>query len=390
MMILDYMSRFGSPTLEAKKIKQQRIENGEEVFDAGLGESPFPLDPRYEDILKSNIKENKYSSVDGPKSLYRNVWGDNIIVGNGLKELIFCLIAGFSKLYPKSTLLVITPAWVSYSEHAEILNVKCEFIHVDKVTLRLSADVLDSRLDAIDGKVLLIFNSPCNPTGIVYTNNEVQQFASVIRKHDCIVFADDIYRDLIFDKESAGDIKKYLSDITVSGSSLSKSFGCGGWRYGWIGFPNNLSLLYQTTKNIAGSIYTAPSSIFHNAVAEMLDILDTEDMTNKICITCNKVVDFIKKRTNIQVTPAEGAWYLWFNFEKYADKLISIGIDTSQKLSTFMADKIGLITVAGSAFGSDQLAVRYAVVDIQIDNKSISIDHMMLGLKNLATFLDSI
>ena len=86
---------------------------------------------------------------------------------------------------------------------------------------------------------MLIFNNPCNPTGLHYSNNELEKLSNIIKKHNVILLADEIYNNLIFD-EKVLSISEYLPKSTIRCSSVSKDLGCGGYRLGWVTFPKEL------------------------------------------------------------------------------------------------------------------------------------------------------
>lgn len=373
-----------SYTIESKIIKQEKLNNGEKVYDAGLGENPLPLNNEYKKILEKNIKSNRYSGVDNDE-LKNYVWGEKIITGNGLKELINCLQLSFSLTYDDYCIIYIIPVWGTYIEQSELYGLNYTTIEVDKNKLKIDINKLDNKLSNIkENKKMIVFNNPCNPTGKIYTDNEVKNISKVLLKHDCIVLCDDIYSDIIL-KEDYGDIKKYIPKMCIHGNSLSKSFGCAGWRYGWLGFPKELNELYENSKKIAISTYTCPSSFYHNSVIEMLKILDTSYLIN-ILKECSDIV-YNKINKYIKTYKCEGAWYMWLNFESYKNKFKKININNSLDLSKYLGEQINLIVVPGKAFGSDELSVRYSMIDIEFKNNQYNFDKIIEGLDKLIKLL---
>ena len=104
------------------------------------------------------------------------------------------------------------------------------------ITKKTPANELENLLKNINGDKMIIFNSPCNPTGILYTNDELKKLAKIINQHNCIIFADEIYLELCYQKNDF-TISKYCPDLTIRGTSLSKTYASGGWRSGWATFP---------------------------------------------------------------------------------------------------------------------------------------------------------
>ena len=191
-------------------------------------------------------------------------------MGNGLKPLLFTLQLAFSKLYPEGIIYHVVPFWVSYEEQTKILGVKNQrIIPKDKINWKITGEDLEKNL-AKDKKNLIIFNNPTNPTGCVYSKKEVESLAKVLKNYDCIVLADDIYEKVIHNDTDFGQIKDYYSN-TISGSSLSKMVSCGGYRFGWLVFPDLLEELYETVNIIASSVYSCPSVLFQHVAIKTLE-----------------------------------------------------------------------------------------------------------------------
>jgi len=378
-----------SLTLSAKKIKQQKLSDGFKVYDAGLGESPFPIDNNIINLLKKNISDNKYTSIVQTDQLKGLVWGDKILTGNGLKELIYCVQLGFSVTYDNYKIVYITPVWVSYLEQAKILRLNYTTLEVEQDTLKVNLDKLEKILSC-DEKCLLIFNNPCNPTGLVYTNEEVKRLGEIIKKTDSLVLCDDIYQDIIL-KEDFGDLKKEIPEYCVSGSSLSKGLGCGGWRYGWLGFPKNLDVLYDNTRKVSVSMYSCPSAFFHSFTKEYLTLVKQNNITYEDKINtikkCSKEIVERLKSTNINIKETEGAWYTVLDFTNYKKQLEKKGINNSVDLTDSLASSINLITVPLKGFGSDILGVRYSLIDINFNNQEPDFTNMLEGIDKLKEYL---
>ena len=116
---------------------------------------------------------------------------------------------------------------------------------------------------------LLFLNNPTNPTGAVYNKNELISIANICKKNDITVFADEIYIDIVHDNYQT-TVFRDLYDKTISGSSLSKNFGCGGYRVGWLTFPNSCQNLYNKAHMIASSTYSCASHCLQEVAYQAL------------------------------------------------------------------------------------------------------------------------
>lgn len=390
------MSLNGSATLKAKKIKLLRLEQNLPVYDAGIGENPFPINNDLIDIVKENVKNYKYGNNIGNIKLKKYLNRENIIIGNGMKPLINVLNIAFSKCYEDYCILLITPCWLSYIDQAKIFNLNYQTIKMCNETFKVCPQKLELKIKDIKSKnsntkIMLIFNNPCNPTGQVYNESEILKISKIIKKHDCILFSDEIYKDIILDNKKYIDIRNYIDNRCITGFSLSKSLGCGGWRYGWLSFPDELKDFFNITKNLGSTMYSCPTVIFNDCIIELLNknkkyIQDELLILNKIRDEC---LDLFSK-TKIITKKPEGGWYFWLDFSNYKNNFEKIGIKDSIKLAEYLINEIGLITVCGNVFGVDELCVRYSFVDINFENEKWNINNMKNGLNKLINLLEKL
>ena len=247
-------------------------------------------------------------------------------MGNGLKPLIFILQLAFSKLFPNGIIYHIIPYWVSYREQTNIadLNTKC-IIPKDKINWKVTSKDL---LDQVDNSKphIIIFNNPCNPTGCYYTKSEIKNLASTFEKLNSIVFSDDIYEEIIY-KNDFGQLKNYYLR-TITGSSLSKMVACGGYRFGWLVFPElkcPFDKLYNNCQILASSIYSCPSLMFQYLTVDLynkkLDLSYYFYNQIKIFKSINKLIREKLKSTKLIYSDSQAAWYILLNFENYKDYL---------------------------------------------------------------------
>jgi aspartate aminotransferase len=366
-----------SPTLAAKQIINNRIKNNKPVYNGGLGENPLPISNCLQNELKKYVHLKEYTSTDGIIELQK-ILGNNLVVGNGSKELIFILQLAYSKIYSGGCILYIYPAWVSYMEQSNILNIKTDRVEVDN-NYKINYLDLENKLKSIYPiPALIIFNNPCNPTGIIYTKSEVKKLANIFNKYNTIVLNDHIYKDLVHTKyeDEYGDISKYYEN-TINSNSLSKTFACGGYRFGWLSFPDNnnkLNNLLLASTSIASSIYSCPTLALQYVAVKALtfpieiqkDIKFQKEMYQNI----GEYLYGELTNINLKCSVPQAAWYIWINFENYKIKFSKNNINNSNELTLYLAEKFGIIVISGNAFGLNELACRYSYVDIDIkDNK---------------------
>ena len=386
-----------SKTLLAKQIKNDRLSKNLVVYDGGLGENPVPQPKCMIDTLKKYAHLKQYTSSTGIEEL-QNILGKNLIVGNGLKPLLFLIQLAFSKIYSNGIILYFTPYWLSYKEQSKILNIRT--IDIPNENYKVTPELLEMILKHVTVPHMIIFNNPNNPSGLIYTNDEVEKLCEVFKKYNSIVLSDEIYNYLGHNWTKIHSPGLYYDKVIV-GNSLSKNFASGGYRLGWLKFPeelDNLKNIYEMCKVLASSIYSCPSIALQYVAANALSI--PSDVVKSIKfqkMMYSSVADYCKgkfKIMNIIYTDSSAAWYFLLDFINWENELEKLGIHTSDQLNKHLAETLGFITVSGSAFGiKKQLILRYSYVDIKnIDVESDNCDYsnIVAGLEVLHDWLLSI
>lgn len=372
-----------SPTLDSKNIFLERKLNNLPVFNGGLGENPLSTPDFLLDSISSNINLKDYTSIEG-KEIFRNElfknypnFMDNIIVGNGLKELIFTLIFNW-----EGKIFIPTPCWVTYLEDLKILNkdfkcIECSHTNNYKLDSKLYEESL---IENNGSNSLLILNNPTNPTGSVYSENELHNLVKICRKYNITVFSDEIY----FNTSQINTIS--LSNIyekCIIGSSLSKDWASGGWRFGWMIFSENLKNIHSKMISFGSIMYSCPSDFFNNVAAEAIRNSKKQEhfeLQRKYFNNINELVDNELQYSDIITSSFEGAWYKWFDLKNYSKELESINISKSKELVKVLGNKIGLIVVPGICFGLEGLTFRLSMIDKDIYK----------GIKELIKFLNQL
>ena len=397
-----------------------------------------------------------------------------IIVGNGSKPLLYLVQLTFARLndhlsnpktenLDKNFLLIhLLPAWTTYMEQMKLilnpkvhktgtfgdnfaensylfgspnyLAVEPDFSGVNEDDLIMTwPKILASQLErqlkkhlkkhastlGTSPNMLVLLNNPNNPTGCMYNKKELQDFADVFRKYGIICLADDIYSGLVHESycrsldHFGGSIAQYYPEGTIQSNSLSKSWGCGGYRMGWLIFPplrnqkpnSSLDILvndvYDLSSILAGSLYSFPSTFLQHVASDALNMSGTQlvpvmqsdpkkkdDVTNDITSQLvfqrkmfEDIANYCRGRFNemgLKYTDSKAAWYFMVDFEpKYGKKLKSRSIYTSSQLVRSLVEQVGFISVSVEHFGirSEQknFILRYSYVEIK-DIRGVATD----------------
>jgi aspartate aminotransferase len=295
-------------------------------------------------LLDAFIKHLKEGGFDGYER-------KNLAVGIGAKEVLFNLL--YALLDEGDEILIPAPYWTSYVDIADILGAKVTILKCPpEQNYKLTPAQLEAAIKPTS-KVLL-FNNPSNPTGMVYTPEEVKALADVIVKHPVWVISDDIYNRMIFDGLEYAHLVKArpeLRDRVILVDSISKTYGMPGWRVGLVAGPEGVAQS-QVTLN-SNHITSLPEVVTAAATAAFNGPQD---------IPQEKCADFAKRRDEVMTALAnipgvncprpQGAFYAFPDVsvafgKKHGDQTIANDVD----LCNALLDVKGVACVPGSAFG---------------------------------------
>jgi len=314
-------------------------------YGFAFGQSPFPVPKPVQDALVNNADKGKFAGVPGIQELRevisqyvkRNFGVDadpkRVYVGPGTKELIFNLLEILH-----GTVILPTPAWLGYLPQIRFLKKNYHMLHVRKNGKITPNDLEHLTLRLHDRQKILILNNPNNPTGLVYSQLELEEIADVCRKHEIIVISDEIYALTTYDINKFVSMGKVYPEGTFVTNGLSKSHAAGGYRLGYVIFPLHTSELKQQFKKILATEYTATSTpIQHAAIAgfqESREMDEYFEITRRI----HQIMGDYTYRTlngieGVKTTKPEATFYLLANFNSYSDYFLENKISTSQKFS---------------------------------------------------------
>ena len=395
-----------SATLNCQNIIKKRIRDNKSVYNFGLGANPIKQPDFFINKIQQYADRKEYTSSEGIPELNDTLldiysehnFANKILVGNGLKELIFIVQSAF-----EGKIFHITPSWISYKEQVVLLHKLDSLIEI-KTTIengyRIDLNILEQKLrDHKHEDKLIIFNNPNNPTGLIYTNEEIENISKLLKKYNCIVLADEIYMNLVHD-ERVTSISEHIPELTIIGSSISKDLGCGGYRLGWLIFPKEQLPLFNKCNSYCSSMYSCASVPIQYATHEMLK---NKTLFNKHCTSSITVYKHISneicnilQHSDIRFIPPNSSWYIFLDFYNYRHKLRNKGVHTSRDLSKLLIDEIGVISVPGESFNIDGLHLRFSLIDFEVTDihnvhvEDINLTKMKEGIHKLLTLLESI
>lgn len=375
-------------TLNKTQLVKQRRNSGLVVWDAGLGENPFPAPPILIELLKSHCEKKEYTPLNGVEGLeeqlktHYNPKPQHILFGNGLKELLFVAQMAF-----RGTIIHITPSWVSYYKQIacmrkteSLVEIHTSFESQWKITPQQLEDVCSS----INGPIMLLFNNPNNPTSVVYTAQEVEQLSEVCKKYNITVLSDEIYANL---SEYYTSMARFIP--CIRGSSISKDIAAAGYKLGWLTFPKEYSDFYSRCVHFSAMLYSSPAAPIQYAFRDFLSMADAykntyKNMRRQFLNVVQYANKHLQESTKLKFVPTQAAWYLFLDFSNYTENLTTIGVKSSKDLSSLLLDEIGLVCVEGDVFRTPHpLCLRLSLIDIHNNSLQKGIERLIVWLHNI-------
>tara|TARA_B110000438_G_scaffold303703_1_gene366624 strand:+ start:4936 stop:6171 length:1236 start_codon:yes stop_codon:yes gene_type:complete len=355
-----------SATLKINEESNRLKKKGKKIYKFGFGQSPFPIPESVVAALKNNATKNKYLPMQGLEELRQAIANylnnlnttkfksENIVIGPGTKELMLLTQIAFD-----GEILLPGPSWVSYQPQALIAKNKVHWIQTSLDTNWFpTSEQIENKIKSIKNKkLLLILNSPNNPSGTVCKN--LREIAEVSKKYKIIILSDEIYSNLTFGDEYKS-ISDYYPEGTIISTGLSKWCGAGGWRLGFFAIPDQLNEIKDSIKILCSESFTAVSApIQYAAIAAYTDDHSSYlKKVKKILFSVGTHVYENLKSNSINIAKPEGGFYLFPEFVKA--KFFS-----STEMCKDILDKTGVALLPGSDFGleSKRMIARLSYTD---------------------------
>ena len=349
--------------------KQMKLE-GANIISFGVGEPDFDTPDNIREAGIKAIKEGRtrYTASSGILELKETICNklkddnqldyspENIVVSNGAKHSLFNALQAICN--PGDEIIVPIPYWVSYPEMIKMADAVPVFIDCsEKNEFKLEIDEL---IKAITPKTkALLLNSPSNPTGSIYSKNELEAIAQVAIDNNILIIADEIYEKLVYDNEkhiSIASLNDKVKDITIVVNGVSKAYAMTGWRIGYTASNTEIANLMSKIQSHSTS---NPNTIAQHASVE--GIKNSDASIEKMRISFDErrkyMVNRINKMNKLSCIVPKGAFYVMLNISKLIGKEIEGRIiNNSLDFAEIVISKANVAVVPGSAFGADSFA----------------------------------
>lgn len=363
-----------SATLAMSRISRELKAQGKDIISLSLGEPDFHTPEFIKDAAKEAMDQNytTYTPVSGYDDLREAISEkfkrdnglsyskDQIVVSTGAKQSIANVV--LSCINPGDEVIIPAPYWVSYVEIVKVAEGQPVVVSATIDTdFKITAKQLE---DAIGPKTkMIIFSTPCNPTGSVYTKDELGELAKVIAKHpNIVVIADEIYEHINFAGHYASLAsfpEVYNQVVTVNG--VSKAWAMTGWRLGFIGAPKHIA---AACNKIQGQFTSGTCSITQRAAIAAMKA-DPKVLNEMIAAFKNRrdlVLSILNTMPGVKTNIPQGAFYVFPDISSFFGKSYNgTTIKNAEDLSLYLLSEALVALVTGEAFGdANCIRISYA------------------------------
>ena len=379
-----------SETLALGARARELRAQGHSVISFAAGEPDFdtPEDVREAGIQAIRAGHTRYTAVGGVPELRAAIAESlkrengleykpsQVVVSNGAKHAIWN--AFLTLVEPGDEVLCPVPYWVTFPELVRLTGGDPVFVHPKRGSMKIGPEELERAITK--RSKLLVLNSPNNPSGAVYTREELEAIGEVVRRHQLYVLSDEIYEQLVFGTArhvSIASLHPELRDRTIVIGGVSKTWAMTGWRIGFAAAPADLA---EGMERLQGQSTSNPAAVSQYAALRAFTGPRDSVISMRECFARRR--DFIVGRLSamkgIKLVPPEGAFYA---FPDVSERIRAArnGVSDSAALSDFLIDEARIVCVPGSAFGMEgHLRLSYAIADRDIED----------GLNRLEAALD--
>jgi aspartate aminotransferase len=346
------------------KLGRELRAQGVDLVDLSLGEPDFDTPIHIKDAAKKAIDDNwsHYPPVAGYPELRQAICHkfkrdnnldftpDQVIVSTGAKQAIANAVLSIVDV--DDEVIIPTPYWVTYSELVKLAQGKVVFV---KTSLESGFKITPKQLeDAITDRTrLFMFSSPCNPSGAVYTKEELTALAEVFRKYpQVLIISDEIYEYINYIGEHASIANfSFLKDRVIVINGLSKAFAMTGWRLGYMAAHPTIA---KACDKMQGQFTSGANSITQRAAIVALNTPPdaSMEMVKEFVKRKDRVMQLIKELPLVECDEPQGAFYIFPNVQKYFGKKDGEDvIANADDLSMYLMNKAHVSSVTGKAFG---------------------------------------
>lgn len=373
MQLSSFLQRFNEPeTLKMAKLGRELRAKGVDVIDLSLGEPDFDTPEHIKEAAVKAIHDNwsHYTPVPGFLDLREAICTklkrdnnldykpENIVASTGAKQSLANAVLAL--VDEDDEVIIPTPFWVTYSELVKIARGKVVELHTTtEQDFKITAGQLEA---SITPKTkLFLFSSPCNPSGAVYSKDELQDLVTVFKKYPGIyILSDEIYEYISFvgKHESIAQFDE-IKDRVIIVNGLSKGFAMTGWRLGYIAANAEVA---KACEKVQGQFTSGANSIAQKAavVALTTDLRPSMEMTKEFARRRARVLEIVKDIPGIICSEPDGAFYIFPDVSSYYGK--SDGktiIKNAADFSMYLLNTAHVSSVMGDAFGEPK-CVRFS------------------------------
>ena len=361
-----------SSTLVINEKCKELISQGKKVYQLGFGQSPFPVPEKIVSELKKNAHKKEYLPIQGLPALRESVSNyllektgvnypkENILITPGSKEAMLLMHVAFN-----GEIILPAPSWVSYEPQAQIGLNKVHWLQTTRENNWFpTPKELEKKIQSVgkNKNIILILNSPNNPSGTVCKN--LKKIATIAKKYKIIILSDEIYTDLTFCNRYES-ISKFYPDATFVSGGLSKWCGAGGWRLGFFAVPKKLSSFLENLKSLASESYSTVNTPAQYAAVEAYtgDYSDYKSKITKILSAIGNYVFNNLRSNKVLINPPQGAFYLMPEF-------LNNKFKNSSELCQAILNETGVAMLPASDFGfkPNKMLTRLSYTDFNGDN----------------------
>jgi aspartate aminotransferase len=386
-----------SETLAMSRVSRELSAKGFDVINLSVGEPDFNTPDNIKAAAIEAINDNftHYPPVSGIPELRQAICRkfkrdnnldykpENIVVSTGAKQSIYNTI--MCLINPGDEVLIPCPYWVSYKEIVKLAEGKAVYIDAPiEQNFKITPQQLESAIT--DKTKTIIYSSPCNPSGSVYTKNELESLALVLKKYpDIFIISDEIYENIIFSGSHYSIANfDYLKDRVIIVNGVSKGFAMTGWRLGYIAAP---VFIAKACDKLQGQVTSGANSITQKAAVVALDTnpttsSDIQNMVSAFKERRDMALKLLNQIPGLITNTPQGAFYILpdvsYYYGKKAENKI---IENGQVLCDYLLQNYYIALVPGQAFGSPKtVRLSYATSMAKLIE---AIDRLKKGLDNL-------
>ncbi|MCU9810692.1 MULTISPECIES: pyridoxal phosphate-dependent aminotransferase [Paraclostridium] len=349
-------------TAKAKSLKAQGVD----IIGFGAGEPDFRTPKHIRDAAIDAIENESigYTAASGMDSLKQAICDklkrdnnleytkDQIVVSNGAKHSLFNTLSAICN--PGDEVIVPNPYWVSYPELIRLADAKPVFVECpEEAEFKYTVEALESAIT--DKTKAIILNTPNNPTGTAYKEEDLKAIADLAVKNNIYVISDEIYEKLLYEgtHKSIASFNEDIKDLTIVVNGVAKAYAMTGWRIGYTACKKEIA---KSMSNFQSHATSNPNTIAQYATIAALNAPEDtlKEMVEAFKERRDFMVDKINSIENLSCLKPQGAFYVMVNISKLLGKTLNgKEIKNSIDFADYLLDDAKVAVVPGIGFGND-------------------------------------